>query len=104
MKLKHVLFFAASLLLQINRCVAKVTIGASTCPTLKAAFDDINNRVHTGTITATFSGTSESVPAVLNASGTGASNYSSIVMYPVAGVFISVAIEKGSVVRKFVKD
>ena len=55
-------------------------------PTLKAAFDAINAGTHTGTLTLEVCGnTTENVSAVLNASGTGAASYTSILMTPVGG-------------------
>ena len=51
--------------------------------TLKAAFDDINAGQYTGDITIKFFGnTTETASAVLNASGTGAADYSRITVYP----------------------
>ena len=52
-------------------------------PTLKAAFDAINAGTWTGNMTIIFRGnTTETATAVLNASGTGSSNYSRIIVYP----------------------
>jgi|GEM_PF-662984 len=61
------------------------TIGTSTAnyPSLKGAFDKINDGTHQGAITIKInSSTTEGSTAVLNASGTGSSNYSSVNMYP----------------------
>jgi hypothetical protein len=55
------------------------------------AFDAINSGTHTGTLTVTITAnTSESASAVLNASGVGSANYTSINIYPtVSGLTIS---------------
>ncbi len=62
--------------------------------TVKGAFDAINAGTHTGTLTVKLSGnTTETASAVLNASGTGSANYSSLVMYPTqSGLTVSGAI------------
>ena len=67
------------------------TQGTTGYSTIKAAFDAINAGTHTGAITIKLNGnTTESVAAVLNASGTGSSSYTSVNMYPtVSGVTIS---------------
>jgi hypothetical protein len=59
--------------------------------TLASAFTDVNNGTLTGSIEfQVISNTTETTTAALNASGTGSSNYSSIVIYPtVANVAIS---------------
>jgi len=58
--------------------------------TLKAAFDKINDGTHRGIIAIKLSaGTKEDVTAVLNASGSGSANYTSVTLYPtVSGVAI----------------
>ncbi|NOR28558.1 MAG: hypothetical protein GQ540_08530 [Lutibacter sp.] len=61
------------------------TIGTLTTfyPTLKDAFDKINDGTHQGTITIKIKeNTTEYSSAILNASGTGSSNYSSVNIYP----------------------
>ncbi|OIP83498.1 MAG: hypothetical protein AUK44_05075 [Porphyromonadaceae bacterium CG2_30_38_12] len=51
--------------------------------TLKLAFDDINNGTYTGDLIIKFRGnTTETVSAVLNASGSGTASYSHILIYP----------------------
>jgi len=51
--------------------------------TLKAAFDAVNNGILTGNVTLRIiANTSESTSAVLNASNSGAANYSSVNIYP----------------------
>jgi len=51
--------------------------------TLKGAFDVINDGTYTGDMIIKFRGnTTETASAVLNASGTGAANYSRILVYP----------------------
>ena len=58
---------------------------------IKSAFDAINAGTHTGAITLQLNGsTVENAAAVLNASGTGSSSYTSVNIYPaVSGVTIS---------------
>ncbi|MFZ4521261.1 MAG: beta strand repeat-containing protein, partial [Bacteroidales bacterium] len=69
------------------------TLGTATgtYTSLKAAFDAINAGTHKGVIAIKINGnTSESVSAVLNASGTGSSSYTSVNVYPtVSGLSIS---------------
>ena len=63
-----------------------VNPGAGSYPTLKDAFDAINAGTHTGVITIDVVGnTAETLSAVLNASGTGAASYTSIVISPSGG-------------------
>lgn len=63
-----------------------VNPGAGSYPTLKDAFDAINAGTHTGAITiAVVNNTTETASAVLNASGVGAANYTSIMMTPSGG-------------------
>ena len=69
---------------------AQVTIGVTPYTTLKAAFDDINAGVKTGAITINIYGnTTEFAMAILNSSGTGAANYTSVLIKPTATVTIS---------------
>ena len=72
------------------------TVGATGAdfPTLKAAFDAINAGAITGGITLQIiASTTEPNSAVLNASGTGSANYSTILIHPtVTGVSITGAI------------
>ncbi len=61
------------------------TIGTSLAsyPTLKTAFDKINDGTHKGNITIKIkNSTTEPVSAVLNASGTGSASYASVNIYP----------------------
>ncbi|MDP3360030.1 MAG: hypothetical protein Q8S41_11870 [Lutibacter sp.] len=61
------------------------TIGTLTAnyPSLKAAFDKINDGTHKAEITIKIkSSTTEGSSAILNASGTGSSSYSSVYIYP----------------------
>jgi hypothetical protein len=63
-----------------------VNPGAGSYATLKAAFDAINAGTHTGAITVDIVGnTTETLSAVLNASGTGSASYSSITISPSGG-------------------
>ncbi|MEP6793022.1 MAG: hypothetical protein ABJB16_01760, partial [Saprospiraceae bacterium] len=64
-----------------------VNPGAGSYPTLKDAFDAINAGTHTGAVTVSIAGnTTETLSAVLNASGTGSASYTSIVISPSGGV------------------
>ena len=67
------------------------TTGPTGYSTFKAAFDAINAGTHAGAITIKLNGnTTESASAVLNASGTGSSSYTSVNIYPAAsGLSIS---------------
>ena len=59
---------------------------AASYTTLKGAFDAINAGTHTGTIGIGISGsTTETAPAVINASGAGAAVYTSIAIQPTGG-------------------
>lgn len=76
-------------LLFASASYSQVSLSASGGPssgtysTLKAAFDDINSGLHTGNITITITGaTTETASAMLNSSGTGSSNYSSVLIQP----------------------
>lgn len=56
-------------------------------PTLKAGFDAVNNGTHTGSIAIIVVGNSTEIAScVLNASGTGTANYTSISLQPSGGV------------------
>lgn len=72
--------------------------GNSPYTTLKAAFDDINAGVLTGTISVSITAsTTETATAVLNASGSGSASYSSVVIAPSGGAYtVSGAITAGS--------
>jgi hypothetical protein len=67
----------------------------SACyPSVKAAFDKINDGTHKGAIVVQInSNTTETATAVLNSSGTGNSSYTSVNMYPTAaGIEVSGSI------------
>ena len=69
-----------------------VNPGAGNYPTLKDAFDAINAGTHTGAITVSIIGnTTETLSAVLNASGVGAASYASILISPSGGVGRSIS-------------
>lgn len=72
------------------------TVGATGADyaTLKAAFDAVNSGTLTGAITLqVIDNTTETVSAVLNASGTGSASYTTVIIYPtVTGKTISGAI------------
>ncbi len=68
------------------------TVGGTNAnyTTLKLAFDAINAGSVKGAVTLQITGTTtETASAVLNASGTGAANYTSVVIYPTATCSIS---------------
>lgn len=63
-----------------------VNPGAGSYATLKAAFDAINAGTHTGTITVNIvNNTTETASAILNASGSGAANYTTVTISPSGG-------------------
>lgn len=89
---------APALNAQVDLTATGGTLNASYI-TLKAAFDAINTGTHTGVITIGISGnTTETATAVLNASGSGSANYTSITISPTGGAArtISGAIAAGS--------
>ena len=100
--MKKLLLFllAASFGASVASAQVNVTSGTpASYPTLKGAFDAINAGTHTGAITVTITGdTTETAPAVLNASGSGAASYTSISIQPDGGALrtISGAITAGS--------
>lgn len=69
-------------------------------PTLKATFDAINAGTHNGDISIMVGGNiTETSPAVLNASGSGSSFYSSVIIRPVATATITGNISNGPLIR-----
>ena len=83
---------------QVDVTASGGTLNASYT-TLKGAFDAINAGTHTGTITIGISGdTTETAPAVLNASGAGSASYATIGISPTGGAArtITGAIVAGS--------
>lgn len=65
----------------VGAMAQNVTVSPNTAsyPTLSAAFGAINAGTHTGAITVSINGdTTETAPAILNASGAGAASYTSI--------------------------
>jgi uncharacterized protein DUF4214 len=73
------------------------TVGPTDYPTVKGAFDAINAGTHQGAINIFVIGdTTEAAPAVLNASGSGAALYTSIIMTPQGVRTVSGAIAAGS--------
>jgi len=81
-------FSSVNAVAQVTKTVG--TTGADYS-TLKLAFDDINAGTLTGAITLqVIDNTTETASAVLNASGTGSSSYTSILIYPtISGLSIS---------------
>ena len=95
------LFFATS---AVNSQNVNVNPGAGSYPTLKDAFDAINAGTHTGAVTIDVVGnTTETVTAVLNASGTGAASYTSIFMSPSGGARIIEGSLAGSSIGSIVR-
>ena len=73
------------------------TAGPTDYPTVKDAFDAINAGTHQAAINVFVLGnTTETAPAVLNASGTGSAVYTSIYMAPSGARTVSGAIAAGS--------
>ncbi len=82
------------LLLAVPAVAQNVNVnpGAGSYPTLKAAFDNINNGTHTGAIIIDIvANITEASSAVLNASGAGMASYSSILIQPSGGAAITVS-------------
>ncbi|MBK9332016.1 MAG: T9SS type A sorting domain-containing protein [Ignavibacteria bacterium] len=95
------LFLATSV---VNSQNINVNPGAGSYPTLKDAFDAINAGTHTGAVTIDVVGnTTETVTAVLNASGTGAASYTSIFMSPVGGPRIIEGTLSGSTTGSIIR-
>lgn len=94
------LVFAALCLSSANAQNIDVNPGAGSYPTLKDAFDAINAGTHTGAITIDVVGnTVETATAVLNASGSGSANYTSVVIKPVGGARTIQGNIAGAVIR-----
>ena len=77
-----------------NAQVDVVAGGTTTYANLKLAFDAINLGTHTGAITINITGagtyTDPAAPAILNSTGVGAANYTSVLIRPTAdGVSIN---------------
>src|SRR5262245_24929053 len=90
--------FLALSLLAPSRASAQVDVAATagtlnaSYTTLKGAFDAINLGTHQGTITIGLSGnTTETAPAVINASGAGGASYGSIAISPTGGAARTIA-------------
>ncbi len=69
----------------VNTLEVNATLGTTLAyyPTLKAAFDKINDGTHQGTITIKVNGnTTETTTASLNASGSDNASYTSVLIYP----------------------
>ena len=74
-----------------------VNPGAGSYATLKDAFEAINAGTHTGAVNVSIVGdTTETVSAVLNASGTGSASYTSVNIFPNGSRIVSGAIPAGS--------
>lgn len=87
----------------VNAIQVDATLGTPTgfYSTLGNAFASINNGTHKGAIVAKIGySTTETATAVLNASGTGLSNYSSLLLYPTnPGVTVSGSGINGALVN-----
>ena len=71
---------------QVTVTATAGTTGPSPYSTLKDAFDAVNAGTHLGNITISLTGnTTETASAVLNASGTGSSSYTSLTIVPSGG-------------------
>jgi hypothetical protein len=84
---------------QVSVTATAGTVGPSPYTTLKGAFDAINLGTHQGTINISIvASTTETAPAVLNASGSGAASYATISIQPSGGAArtISGAMAAGS--------
>ncbi|MCX8055394.1 MAG: right-handed parallel beta-helix repeat-containing protein, partial [Ignavibacteria bacterium] len=80
--LQRFFLFSVVALLASVALNAQVQIGPINYTTLKAAFDAINNGVHTGNITIDITGnTVETATAVLNRSGSGSASYTAVNIY-----------------------
>ncbi len=100
--MKHLKTCSAILALAISQAsYAQVTVNPSTASyaNLQLAFDAINAGTHVGAVTIGITAdVSDNQSAILNASGTGAASYSSIVMTPVGartlnGVFAGALVD-----------
>ncbi|MBP7716549.1 MAG: hypothetical protein KA121_00010, partial [Ferruginibacter sp.] len=91
--------FLTFLLISTVNSFAQVTVGVTPYTTVGAAFAAINAGTHTGAITVNINAnTTEPVTAVLNSSGTGAANYTSVLVTPTANVTVT-----GSIVGAIIK-
>lgn len=84
---------------QVSVTATAGTTGPTSYTTLKDAFDAVNAGTHQGAVTMGITGdTTETVPAVLNASGSGSASYTGISISPTGGAArtISGAIAAGS--------
>ncbi|MCO5249972.1 MAG: hypothetical protein M9949_00945 [Candidatus Kapabacteria bacterium] len=82
--------FLFAFTIYVQQANAKVEIGSTEYSTLSAAFSAINNGTHTGNIVAKITGDiSETSRAILNASGQGSADYTSVVIYPTGEYKIS---------------
>ncbi|MFC4263740.1 T9SS type A sorting domain-containing protein [Ferruginibacter yonginensis] len=86
---KQFFFLLSTLISSTFICNAQVSVnpGAGSYPTLTAAFAAINAGTHTGAVTVDIVGNTVegATTAVLNASGSGAASYTSIVISPSGG-------------------
>jgi hypothetical protein len=95
-QLKNVLAILVTILmLSVGKLQAQVTVSPGVggpYATVNAAFAAINAGTHTGAVTVAISAntTEPAAPTVLEASGVGAANYTSVTIYPtVAGVVVA---------------
>jgi hypothetical protein len=72
--------------------IATLGTTSGSYPTLKGAFDNINNGTHKGAIAiSVVASTTETAPAVLNASGTGSASFTTITIKPSGGAAIKIS-------------
>lgn len=94
-----VLAFSFSIKAQNIGVTASGGAASGTYATLKEAFDSINSGFHSGTIAISVNGnTTETATAVINSSGSGSANYSSITIKPTTTATISGSIS-GAVIK-----
>ena len=78
--------FATAGLAQVSVTATAGTTGPTAYTTVKGAFDAINAGTHRGAITISITGdTTETATAALNASGSGAAAYTSVLVRPTGG-------------------
>jgi len=79
----HFIVFFLTALTATAQTIETVGSSGATYTTLKGAFDAINSGTLTGSISLqVVAGTTETVTAVLNESGSGSANYTDILIYP----------------------
>lgn len=86
------LLVGASAAAQVSVTATAGTPGPTTYATVKDAFDAVNLGTHQGAITVSLTGdTTETAPAVLNASGSGSALYTTLLLVPSGGALRTVS-------------